>query len=111
MSAVKRLIEEYENHPAYQGHPWNPAAPAHYVEEPTAKCCACKQPKPVSELLRFTPWEVLCQECQVETAAALAEMQADIQAIATDWARNALPEPETLREMESAIANLISLWG
>lgn len=111
MSQVKALIEEYQDHPAFQGHPWDPLSPSHWVEEPEKECCGCRYFKPVSELLRYSVFEIVCQECQVETASILAEMQADIQDIAADWARNALPEPATIQKIAENAAKLAAMWG
>lgn len=110
MSAIKSLIEELKDHPAFQGHPWNPAAPAHYEPEPEAHCIACKEQKPVSELFRLDTTDIVCTGCWEETCALVDAVSADAESIGVELGQQLQPDRDTVSRIRESVAKLSALW-
>jgi len=110
MSAIKFLAEEFADHPAFSGHPWDPAAPAHYEKEPEAVCRITGKRLPVSELVRTADQQIIALS-EWELAAQLVSRILDRAGqIDMSMGEGLPPDSALLLEIKEAVETLIQKY-
>jgi len=110
MSAIKFLAEEFANHPAFSGHPWNPAAPAHYEKEPEAVCQITGKHLPVSQLLRTADRRIIAAsewELTVQLVSRILDRAGEID---MELGEGLPPDCTHLLEIQEALEKLIQMY-
>lgn len=110
MSAIKYLAEEYADHPAFSGHPWNPAAPAHHQEEPEAVCQITGKRLPVSQLLRTADRRIIAASEWELTAQLVTRILDRAGEIDMELGEGLPPDCNLLLEIQEALEELIQMY-
>jgi hypothetical protein len=110
MSAIKFLVEEFANHPAFTGHPWDPKAPAHYVNEPEAVCQITGKRLPVSQLLRTADRRIIAAsewELTVQLVSRILDRAGEID---MELGEGLPPDCNHLLEIQETVEKLIQMY-
>jgi hypothetical protein len=110
MSAIKFLAEEFADHPAFQGHPWDSKAPAHYEKEPEKVCEITGKRLPVSELLRTADRRIIAASEWELTAQLITRILDRAGEIDMELGEGLPPDSALLLEIQEALEKLIYYW-
>lgn len=110
MSGIKFLLEEFADHPAFSGHPWNPAAPAHHEKEPEAVCQITGKRLPISQLLRTADRRIIAATEWELTALLITRILDRAGEIDMELGEGLPPDSALLLEIQEALEKLIQMY-
>jgi hypothetical protein len=110
MSGIKFLLEEFADHPAFQGHPWDSKAPAYYEKEPEKVCEITGKRLPVSQLLRTADRRIIAASEWELTAQLITRILDRAGEIDMELGEGLPPDSALLLEIQEALEKLIQMY-